>query len=74
MLGELRRASAASNGASNGVGIPFGQRSRDLSCTPGTERKTMSLFMDVHTIAGGVAAADVAGAHQADLATQGRTG
>ena len=30
----------------------------------------MSLFMDVHTIAGGVAVADVAGAHQADLAAQ----
>ena len=34
----------------------------------------MSLFMDVHTIAGGVAEADVAGAHQADLAAQGRYG
>jgi hypothetical protein len=32
----------------------------------------MALFMDVHTIAGGVAAADVASAHQADLATQDR--
>ncbi len=30
----------------------------------------MPLFMDVHTIEGGVAAADVAAAHQADLATQ----
>ena len=30
----------------------------------------MSLFMDVHTIEGGLAAADVAGAHQADLAAQ----
>ena len=30
----------------------------------------MSLFMDVHTIEGGVAASDVAAAHQADLATQ----
>jgi Protein of unknown function (DUF4242) len=34
----------------------------------------MSLFMDVHTIDGGVAAADVAAAHQADLATQGTHG
>jgi hypothetical protein len=34
----------------------------------------MSLFMDVHTIEGGVAAADVAGAHQKDLETQGRYG
>lgn len=31
----------------------------------------MPLFMDVHTIAGGVAAGDVAQAHQADLQTQG---
>ena len=34
----------------------------------------MSLFMDVHTIDGGLAAADVAGAHQADLAAQGPHG
>lgn len=32
----------------------------------------MALFMDVHTIAGGVAAGDVAAAHEADLATQDR--
>ena len=31
----------------------------------------MALFMDVHNIEGGVAVADVAGAHSADLATQG---
>jgi hypothetical protein len=30
----------------------------------------MALFMDIHTIDGGVSAADVAAAHQADLATQ----
>ena len=30
----------------------------------------MPLFMDVHNIAGGVSEADVAAAHQADLATQ----
>ncbi len=30
----------------------------------------MPLFMDVHTLEGGVSAADVAGAHQADLKTQ----
>jgi len=34
----------------------------------------MQLFMDVHHIDGGVSAADVAGAHQADLATQGAHG
>src|SRR5258707_849093 len=34
----------------------------------------MSLFMDVHHIEGGVSAADVAGAHEADLATQGAYG
>lgn len=34
----------------------------------------MALFMDVHSIEGGVSAADVAGAHAADLATQGPYG
>jgi hypothetical protein len=34
----------------------------------------MALFMDVHTIHGGVSADDVAGAHQADLATQAEFG
>lgn len=34
----------------------------------------MPLFMDVHNIEGGVSAADVAGAHEADLATQGEHG
>ena len=30
----------------------------------------MTLFMDVHTVEGGVSADDVAAAHEADLATQ----
>jgi hypothetical protein len=34
----------------------------------------MPRFMDVHTIEGGVTEADVAGAHQADLETQGAYG
>lgn len=34
----------------------------------------MPLFMDVHNIEGGVSAADVAGAHQKDLETQGKYG
>jgi uncharacterized protein DUF4242 len=34
----------------------------------------MTLFMDAHTIEGGVAVADVAAAHQADLETQGPYG
>ena len=34
----------------------------------------MTLFMDAHTINGGVSAADVAAAHEADLATQGGHG
>jgi hypothetical protein len=34
----------------------------------------MSLFMDVHTLDGGVAAADVAEAHMRDLETQGKYG
>lgn len=32
----------------------------------------MPLYMDVHNIAGGVAAEDVAKAHQADLQTEGK--
>ncbi len=34
----------------------------------------MTLFMDAHNIEGGVAAADVAAAHQADLETQEKYG
>ena len=34
----------------------------------------MPLFMDLHTIEGGVTAGDVAAAHQADLATQDKYG
>ncbi len=34
----------------------------------------MPLFMDVHTIDGGVSAAEVAEAHKKDLETQGRYG
>jgi hypothetical protein len=34
----------------------------------------MPTFMDVHTVEGGVSASDVAGAHMADLATQGKYG
>ena len=34
----------------------------------------MPLFMDMHSIDGGVSAGDVAAAHQADLATQGGYG
>ena len=34
----------------------------------------MPLFLDVHTIEGGVSTDDVAGAHQKDLETQGRYG
>ena len=34
----------------------------------------MALYMDVHNMDGGVSAADVAKAHEADLATQGTHG
>jgi hypothetical protein len=34
----------------------------------------MALFMDAHTIPGGVSAQDVAAAHEADVATQGPYG
>ena len=37
---------------------------------PSTKGTDMALFMDAHTLEGGVAAADVAAAHQADLETQ----
>ena len=36
--------------------------------------RSMSLFMDVHHMEGGVAPADAAAAHSADLATQGEFG
>jgi hypothetical protein len=38
------------------------------------EEVRMSLFMDVHTIEGGVSAADVAEAHMKDLETQDKYG
>jgi hypothetical protein len=34
----------------------------------------MALFMDAHTLEGGVSVADVAAAHEADLQTQGKYG
>ena len=34
----------------------------------------MPLFMDVHTVEGGVSESDVAAAHERDLATQGKYG
>ncbi len=34
----------------------------------------MPLFMDTHTLEGGVSAEDAAGAHQKDLETQGKYG
>ncbi|MBM2618992.1 DUF4242 domain-containing protein [Actinoplanes sp. LDG1-06] len=34
----------------------------------------MSIYMDVHTVSGGVSLDDVVKAHQADLATQGEFG
>jgi len=37
-------------------------------------KELLVLFMDVHSIDGGVTASDVAGAHEADLATQGEFG
>jgi hypothetical protein len=40
----------------------------------GDKEEKVPLFMDVHTLGGGVSAEDVATAHQADLATQGTYG
>ncbi len=34
----------------------------------------MPLFMDVHSVEGGVSASELAGAHQKDLETQGKFG
>src|SRR3954470_16798575 len=51
---------------------------RSRRSAPGADREDrttkMPLFMDMHSIDGGVRAADVAGAHEADLATQGAHG
>lgn len=47
---------------------------RERGSTRQEEDKKMPLFMDVHTIEGGVSAAEVAGAHVQDLKTQGRYG
>lgn len=40
----------------------------------GKQEDDMALFMDAHTVEGGVSASDVAEAHRADLATQGAFG
>jgi hypothetical protein len=41
---------------------------------PNDKEIDMALFMDVHDIAGGVSADDVAAAHRKDLDTQGKYG
>jgi hypothetical protein len=41
---------------------------------PTTKGTDMTLFMDAHTVDGGVTVADVAAAHRADLETQGQHG
>jgi len=64
------RRSAASNAASNIGDVQCSYRLWPTSVGTTRERKRMPLFMDVHNIEGGVSAGDVAGAHQADLATQ----
>jgi hypothetical protein len=38
------------------------------------KEQAVALFMDVHTIKGGVSASDLAGAHAKDLETQGKYG
>ena len=62
----------SSNTASNTRRVQWLHRSQRRSrAALMTERyKQMPLFMDVHNIEGGVSAADAAGAHEADLATQ----
>lgn len=49
-------------------------REGETPAPPTKKEKHMPLFMDVHTLEGGVTVADVAGAHEKDLATQGAYG
>jgi hypothetical protein len=67
---------ALSNDLSNTRALGLTRQRFPIGGEAGKEQKgaTMALFMDVHTIAGGVSVDDVAGAHQADLATQGAYG
>jgi hypothetical protein len=51
-----------------------GLRTFDGPTNDETRSFDMALFMDVHDIEGGVSAADVAAAHEKDLAAQGRHG
>ncbi len=48
----------------------MGREAPRTALGPDEKEPTMALFMDAHTLDGGVAAADVAAAHEADLATQ----
>jgi uncharacterized protein DUF4242 len=75
--GQPRSLSKKLAAAGTGATVKRGVKRRPGSVAyPRTDReeRTMPLFMDVHNIEGGVSAADVAGAHQADLATQGAYG
>ena len=73
---HIHRMGEPSNAASNTRRVQWLHRSQRRSrAALMTERnKQMPLFMDMHNVDGGVSAADVAGAHEADLATQGEYG
>jgi hypothetical protein len=65
------------SGQALAVGESTAQAAAQASVSTRSSRRThdrqdqqMPLFMDVHHIEGGVSAGDVAGAHEADLATQ----
>jgi hypothetical protein len=60
--------------ASNAAGVAWGHQAGEQRRAEELQENHMSLFMDTHTLEGGVSASDVAAAHQADLATQGPYG
>lgn len=62
---EFARCAASAHLLRSAACAGFGESER---------RESLPLFMDIHTIEGGVAAADVAAAHTRDLATQSRHG
>src|SRR4051812_30434153 len=64
-----RRAPASSHPASPAAAVRWNLGSA-TRVGPGPEGNAMPLFMDSHTVEGGLAADAVASAHQADLATQ----
>jgi len=69
------RCRASSNSSVASLIRPSSAASRARACAVGPQvaekDQIMPMFIDVHTIEGGVSVTDVAAAHQADLAIQG---